>query len=202
MDANYPSLLGTTFLFNLENVQVKQAQHIIQPLHQDDPILLNIRHTLLNDIHVFTATFAGAIFASCHTMNWSQLPLPDQVSSNADVSAITLNPEIEEALIIKDHNGDWGIVKYNQDLFTASLEDDKNEKNFQFILYRFTPEGRTEEEIIYVDWEDEKWFIGSKNFSIDMNTWSISVKRVEIKNAAQYICLGASLITRFDVLFH
>jgi hypothetical protein len=34
-----------------------------------------------------------------------------------------------------------------------------------------------------------------------MNTWSISVKRVEIKNAMQYICLGSALISRFDILF-
>lgn len=198
LDANYTAQLGPTFLFNLENVQVNQAMHKIIPAHQDDPLLLNVRHTLLNDIHIFTATFNEAIFASCHTLNWSQLPLPDQVSNN---SVITLNPEKEEALIIKDYTGDWGIVKFSLDLFTSSLEDASNEKNFQFILFRFLPDGRVDEEIIYVDWEGEKWLIGSKNFSIDMNTWSISVKRIELANAMQYICLGTALITRFDVLF-
>lgn len=201
LDTNYLAQLGPTFLFNLENVKVKQALHNIQPIHQDQPILLNIRHTIINDIDIFTATFNSAIFASCHTLNWSQLPLPDQVSSRHDSSVITLNPEKEEALIIKDHTGDWGIVKFNQDLFTASLEDATNEKNYQFTLFRFMPDGRVEEEIIYVDWEDDKWLIGSNNFGIEMNTWSISVKRIELKNSMQYICLGAALITRFDVLF-
>jgi hypothetical protein len=34
-----------------------------------------------------------------------------------------------------------------------------------------------------------------------MNTWSISVKRIELKNSMQYICLGSALISRFDTLF-
>ena len=198
LDQNYLTQLGTTFLFNLENVKVKQALHNIQPLHQDQPNLLQIRHTILNDIDIFTATFNSAIFASCHTLNWSQLPLPNQVSNK---SVITLEPEIEEALIIKDHTGDWGIVKFSKDLFTASLEETTNDRNYQFILYRFLSDGRVEEEIIYVDWEEDKWLIGSNNFGIEMNTWSISVKRVELKNSMQYICLGAALISRFDTLF-
>jgi hypothetical protein len=201
LNENYLTQLGTTFLFNLENVKVKQALHTIQPLHQDQPILLNIRHTILNDIDIFTATYNNAIFASCHTLNWSQLPLPDQISNKSNLSVITLKPEHEEALIIKDHTGDWGIVKFNKDLFTASLEETTNDKNYQFSLYRFMPEDRVEEEIIYVDWEDDKWLIGSNNFGIEMNTWSISVKRIELKNSMQYICLGAALISRFDTLF-
>jgi hypothetical protein len=201
LDENYLTQLGMTFLFNLEHVKVKQALHNIHPLHQDDPILLNIRHTILNDIDIFTATFNSAIFASCHTLNWSQLPFPQQVSLNHDSSVITLNPETEEALIIKDHTGDWGIVKFSKDLFTASLEETTNEKNYQFRLYRFTSLGHVEEEIVYVDWEDDKWLIGSNNFGIEMNTWSISVKRIELKNSMQYICLGAALISRFDTLF-
>jgi len=201
LDQNYLTQLGTTFLFNLEKVKVKQALHTIQPLHQDEPVLLKIRHTILNDIDIFTATFNNAIFASCHTLNWSQLPLPDQVSNKHHLSAITLKPENEEALIIKDHTGDWGIVKFSKDLFTASLEETTNEKNYRFSLYRFMPDGHVEEEIIYVDWEDEKWLIGSNNFGIEMNTWSISVKRVELKNSMQYICLGSALISRFDTLF-
>lgn len=201
LDTNYLAQLGPSFLFNLENVQVHQAMHKIIPSHQEDPVLLNIRHTLLNDTHIFTATFNKAIFASCHSLDWSQLPLSEQVSSYHDVSAITLNPEREEALIIKDHNGDWGIVKFSQELFTHSLDDPSNDKNYQFSLFRFMPDGRVEQEIIYVDWEDEKWMIGSKNFAIDMNTWAISVKRIELTNVIQYICLGAALITRFDVLF-
>jgi hypothetical protein len=201
LDQNYLTQLGTSFLFNLENVKVQQALHTIHPLHQEEPVLLNIRHTILNDIDIFTATFNSAIFASCHTLNWSQLPLPDQVSNKPDKTVITLNPEIEEALIIKDHTGDWGIVKFSKDLFTASLEERNNEKNYQFSLYRFMPDGRVEEEIIYVDWEDDKWLIGSNNFGIEMNTWSISVKRIELKNSIQYICLGSALISRFDTLF-
>lgn len=201
LDQNYLTHLGTTFLFNLENVKVKQAIHTIQPMHQDQPILLNIRHTILNDIDIFTATFNSAIFASCHTLNWSQLPLPDQVSNKNKSSVITLNPETEEALIIKDHTGDWGIVKFSKDLFTASLEETTNEKNYQFSLYRFMPDDRIEEEIIYVDWEDDRWLIGSNNFGIEMNTWAISIKRVELQNAIQYICLGSALISRFDTLF-
>jgi hypothetical protein len=198
---NYLTQLGTSFLFNLENVKVKQALHNIHPLHQEQPILLNIRHTIINDIDIFTAIFNSAIFASCHTLNWSQLPLPDQVSNKHDLSVITLKPESEEALIIKDHTGDWGIVKFSKDLFTASLEETTNDKNYQFSLYRFMPDGHVEEEIIYVDWEDDKWLIGSNNFGIEMNTWSISVKRIELKNSIQYICLGSALISRFDTLF-
>ena len=201
LDQNYLTQLGTTFLFNLEQVKVKQALHSIHPLHQDEPILLNIRHTILNDIDIFTATFNSAIFASCHTLNWSQLPLPEQVSAKHDKSVITLDPTKEEALIIKDHTGDWGIVKFSKELFTSSTEATNDEKSYQFSLYRFLPEDRVEEEIVYVDWEDEKWMIGSNNFGIEMNTWSISVKRVEIKNAMQYMCLGAALISRFDTLF-
>ncbi len=201
LDENYLTQLGTTFLFNLEHVKVKQALHSIQPLHQEEPILLNIRHTILNDIDIFTATFNSAIFASCHTLNWSQLPFPQQVSINHDKSIITLNPETEEALIIKDHTGDWGIVKFSKDLFTASLQETTNEKNYQFSLYRFMSDGHVEEEIVYVDWEDDKWLIGSNNFGIEMNTWSISVKRIELKNSMQYICLGSALISRFDTLF-
>jgi len=170
-------------------------------LHQDEPNLLHIRHTILNDINVFTATYNSAIFASCHTLNWSQLPLPDQVSPNHDVGAITLDPETEEAYVIKDHTGDWGIVKFSKNLFTASLEETNNEKNYRFNLYRFHADGRVNEEIIYVDWDDDKWLIGSDNFGIEMNTWSISIKRVELKNSIQYICLGATLISRFDTLF-
>ena len=201
LDHNYLAQLGPSFLFNLENVSVNQAMHKIIPCHQEDPLLLNIRHTLLNDIHMFTATLNSAIFASCHSLNWSQLPLADQVSKQHDISTITLNPEQEEALIIKDNNGDWGIVKFSQALFTSSLEDVSNDKNFQFSLFRFMPNGKVDEEVVYVDWEDEKWLIGSDNFAIDMNSWSISVKRLELTNSMQYICLGAALITRFDVLF-
>jgi len=201
LGSNYLTQLGTTFLFNLENVKVKQAIHNIYPLHQEQPVLLNIRHTILNDIDIFTATFNSAIFASCHTLNWSQLPLPDQVSNKHDKSVITLKPENEEAFIIKDHTGDWGIVKFSKDLFTASLEDATNEKSYQFSLYRFMPDGRVEEEIIYVDWDDDNWLLGSNNFGIEMNTWSISVKRIELQNAMQYICLGSALISRFDALF-
>ena len=201
LDQNYLTQLGTTFLFNLEQVKVKQALHTIQPLHQDQPILLNIRHTILNDVDIFTATFNSAIFASCHTLNWSQLPLPEQVSANHGTSVITLDPAKEEGLVIKDHTGDWGMVKFSKDLFTGSVEETNDEKSYQFSLYRFLTDGRVEEEIIYVDWEDEKWLIGSNNFGIEMNTWSISVKRVELKNSMQYICLGAALISRFDTLF-
>ncbi|CAF0838521.1 unnamed protein product [Rotaria sordida] len=201
LDQNYLTQLGTTFLFNLEHVTVKQAMHTIQPVHQDEPILLNIRHSILHDIDIFTATFNNAIFASCHTLNWSQLPLPNQVSTKHDVSVITLNPENEEALIIKDHTGDWGIVKFSKDLFTTSLEGMTSETSYQFSLYRFMPNGRVEEEIVYVDWEDDKWVIGSNNFGISMNAWTISVKRMEIKNSIQYICLGSALISRFDTLF-
>lgn len=201
LDQNYLNQLGTTFLFNLENVKVKQALHNIQPLHQDEPNLLHIRHTVLNDINIFTATYNSAIFASCHTLNWSQLPLPDQVSPNHDLSAITLDIENEEAFIIKDHTGDWGIVKFSKHLFTASLEETNNERNYRFSLYRFHVDGRVTEEIVYVDWDDDKWLIGSDNFGIEMNTWSISVKRIELKNSMQYICLGATLISRFDTLF-
>jgi hypothetical protein len=201
LDENYLTQLGTTFLFNLEHVKVQQALHTIHPLHQDEPLLLNIRHTILNDIDIFTATFNSAIFASCHTLNWSQIPLPTQVSPNHGASVVTLDPEKEEGLIIKDHTGDWGIVKFSKDLFTASLEETTNEKNYQFSLYRFMPSGSVEEEIVYVDWDEDKWMIGSNNFGIEMNTWSISVKRVELKNSMQYICLGAALITRFDKLF-
>ncbi|CAF2620685.1 unnamed protein product [Rotaria sp. Silwood2] len=201
LDQNYVTQLGTTFLFNLENVSVQQAVHNIQPLHQDEPILLNIRHTFVHDIDIFTATFNNVIFASCHTLNWSQLPLPNQVSGKHDVSVITLNPENEEALIIKDHTGDWGIVKFSKKLFTTSLEEETNEKYSQFSLYRFMPHGHVEEEIIYIDWEDDKWLIGSTNFGIEMNASSISVKRVELNNSMQYICLGSALISRFDKLF-
>ena len=201
LDQNYLNKLGTTFLFNLENIKVQQALHNIQPIHQDEPILLNIQHTIINDIDIFTATFNSAIFASCHTLNWSQLPLPEQVSTRHALGTITLQPEKEEALIIKDHTGDWGIVKFSKDLFTASLEDTADEKNYQFLLYRFRSDGSVDEEVVYVDWEDDKWLIGSDNFGIDMNSWSISVKRIELKNSMQYICLGAALITRFDTLF-
>jgi hypothetical protein len=201
LPTNYLAQLGPTFLFNLENVQAEQALHSIQPVHQELPVLLNIRHTIVNDIHIFTATFNDTIFASCHSVNWSQLPLPNDVSRNHASSVITLNPELEEALLIKDHTGDWGIVKFSQDLFTGSLEDANNEKNYQFSLYRFMPNGQIDEEIVYVDWEEDRWMIGSKNFSIYMNSWSISVKRVELANSMQYICLGATLIARFDALF-
>ncbi|CAF0952548.1 unnamed protein product [Adineta steineri] len=201
LDTNYLTQLGTSFLFNLENVKVRQALHSILPVHQDQPTLLNIRHTILNEIDIFTATFNSAIFASCHSLNWSQLPLPNQVSTNHDNSIITFEPEKEEALIIKDHSGDWGIVKFSKDLFTGSLDDNATDKNYQFSLYRFMPDGQVEEEIVYVDWEDDKWLIGSNNFGIEMNTWSISVKRIAIKNSMQYICLGAALISRFDTLF-
>lgn len=201
LDDNYLAQLGTTFLFHLENVAVKQAVHTIQPVHQNEPVLLNIRHTILNDIDIFTTTFNNAIFASCHTLNWSQLPLPNQVSENPDKSVITLDPEKEEALIIKDHSGDWGIVKFSKELFAATPSATPSEKSYQFSLFRFMPDGQVEEEIIYVDWEDDKWLIGSNNFGIEMNSWSISVKRVQIKNSIQYICLGAALISRFDALF-
>ncbi|CAF5015459.1 unnamed protein product [Rotaria sp. Silwood1] len=201
LDQNYLAQLGTTFLFNLENLKAQQASHNITPVHQEEPILLNIRHTIINDIDIFTATFDNAIFASCHTLNWSQLPLPNQVSSIHDVSIITLNPDIEEALIIKDHTGDWGILKFSKELFTEPLDEETPEKSDQVSLYRFMPDGHVEEEVVYVEWEDDKWLIGSNNFCIDMNTWSISVKRVELKNSMQYICLGSALISRFDTLF-
>lgn len=180
---------------------MKQALHSIIPAHQDQPTLLNIRHTIIDDINIFTATFNSAIFASCHTLNWSQLPTPTQVSGNRDKSTITLEPEREEALIIKDHSGDWGIVKFSKDLFTASLDDKTSDKNYQLSLYRFQPDGQVEEEIVFIDWEDEKWLIGSDNFGIEMNTWTISVKRVALQSSMQYICLGAALISRFDELF-
>ncbi|CAF0765997.1 unnamed protein product [Adineta ricciae] len=198
---NYLTQLGTSFLFNLENVKVRQALHSILPVHQEQPTLLNIRHTIINDIDIFTATFNSAIFASCHTLNWSQLPLPNQVSSNPDKSVVTLDPDLEEALIVKDHTGDWGIVKFTKDLFTASLEESASDQHYQFSLYRFQPNGQVQEEIVYIDWEDDKWLIGSENFGIEMNTWSISVKRVALANSMQYICLGAALISRFDALF-
>ncbi|CAF4321565.1 unnamed protein product [Rotaria magnacalcarata] len=201
LDKNYLALLGTSFLFDLEDVRVQQALHIIRPVHQDDPILLNIRHTILNDIDIFTATLNNAIFASCHTLNWSQLPLPTNVSDKHDISIITLNPENEEALIIKDHSGDWGIIKFSKELFTATLETTATDKNYQFTLYRFMPDGRVVEEIVYIDWDDDRWLIGSSNFVIDMNTWAISVKRVELTTSLQYICLGSALISRFDTLF-
>ncbi|CAF3641528.1 unnamed protein product [Rotaria socialis] len=201
LDKNYLAQLGTSFLFNLEDVRVQQALHIIRPVHQDDPILLNIRHTVLNDIDIFTATLNSAIFASCHTLNWSQLPLPTNVSDKHDISIITLNPENEEALIIKDHSGDWGIVKFSKELFTVTLEATATDKNYQFTLYRFMPDGRVVEEIAYVDWNEDRWLIGSSNFVIDMNTWAISVKRVELATSLQYICLGSALISRFDTLF-
>jgi hypothetical protein len=63
------------------------------------------------------------------------------------------------------------------------------------------PDGQIEEEIVYIDWEDDKWLIGSNNFGIEMNTWSISIKRIALKNSIQYICLGSALISRFDTLF-
>ncbi|UJR26646.1 hypothetical protein I4U23_007963 [Adineta vaga] len=198
---NYLTQLGTSFLFNLETVKVRQALHSILPIHQEQPTLLNVRHTIINDIDIFTATFNSAIFASCHTLNWSQLPLPNQISSNNHNSIITLEPEKEEALIIKDHHGDWGIVKFSKDLFTASLEEPTTDQHYQFSLYRFQPDGQVAEEIIYIDWEDDKWLIGSDNFGIEMNTWSISVKRIALNSSMQYICLGAALISRFDTLF-
>jgi hypothetical protein len=201
LDQNYLTQLGTTFLFNLDNVKVKQALHNIQPIHQEQPVLLNIRHTIINDIDIFTATFNNAIFASCHTLNWSQLPLPNQVSGKHDTSVITFDPENEETLVIKDHTGDWGIVKFSKHLFTSTLEEPANDKTYQFILHRFLPDGSVEEEIIFVDWDNEKWLIGSHNFNIEMNTWSIAVKRMELKNSIQYICLGSALISRFDALF-
>ena len=200
LDQNNLAQLGTTFLFNLENFRVRQALHNIRPLHQDDPILLNIRHTIINDINIFTATFSSAIFASCHTLNWSQLPLSNQVSNEYSTSAITLNPEYEEALVIKDHTGDWGIVKFSKNFFTSTLEAVTDE-SCQFTLYRFMPDGHTEKEIIFIDWDDKKWLVGSNNFGIDMHAWSISVSRTELANSIQYICLGSALISRFDALF-
>ncbi|CAF1649515.1 unnamed protein product [Didymodactylos carnosus] len=74
-------------------------------------------------------------------------------------------------------------------------------ETIQLYLYRFTPNG-IEKETIFIDWEDEKWSIGSENFGIDMNTWSISVKRSSLNECMQYFCLCSSLIIRFDTLYN
>ncbi|CAF1661918.1 unnamed protein product, partial [Didymodactylos carnosus] len=64
---NYLSQLGTTFFHNLENVKVKQAIHEIHPCHQKDPLLLNIRHTIVDDCDIFTAFYRNQIYSSCNT---------------------------------------------------------------------------------------------------------------------------------------
>lgn len=197
LDKNYLSQLGTTFLFNLENVAIQQGLHKILSIHEDNQVLMNIRHSIINDVHVFTATSDGSIFASCHSLNWSQLPLPSQVSSIPNTSVITLDPEQEEALIIKDNQGDWGIVKFRRNVFVSPEEGDEDA---QCVLYHFLPGGEVETELVYISLGNEQIVISSDSFDVNVSQYTISFKRANLENMAQYICLGAALITRLDAL--